>query len=123
MKSLDSKIVQSFVETHSGELTNTGTCTALAINASQELMVIYPGVYDFLLYDVGNHKLARCIKTNVVVHSSSRHGAYFVLPGQEWTRRKMVYKWNADGTGVKTHTDTGVVSVKTSNIAISHTHG
>ncbi|KAM0204164.1 hypothetical protein ACHAQI_009989 [Fusarium lateritium] len=110
MRSLNFETVQGFVETHSSELTNTGTCATLAINASQELMTKHPGVYEFLLYDVGNHKLARCIKTNIVVHSSSREGACFVYPGQEWTRGKMISKWNADGSGVKTHMETGVAT-------------
>lgn len=116
MRSQDAQKLQGFVGTHSGELTTTGTCTALAMNASRELMEKYPGVYDFLLYDVGNHKLARCINTGVVVDSASRHGAYLVLPGQEWTRGKMVYKWDVYGSGTKTNTETGVVSLVMSDL-------
>lgn len=102
---LDPDEVKRFVARDEGQLTTTGTCTALVINASRELMSLYPGVYRFLLYDVGNHKLARCVKTGVVVDSASRHGAYRVLPGQEWTRAsrgKMVYKWDTDGSVTKT---------------------
>lgn len=70
---------------HSGKQTATSKCTALAINASQDLMGLYRGAYEFLLYSLGNHRLTRCNSANVVVDSGSLHAAYQVLPGQEWT--------------------------------------
>lgn len=70
---------------HSGKQTATSKCTALAISTSQDLMGVYRDAYEFLLYNLGDHKLTQWISADVVVDSASLHSAYRVLPSQEWT--------------------------------------
>jgi hypothetical protein len=77
--------MKRIVARHSGKQTTTGKYIVLAINALKDLVAANPGEYEVLLYDLGNHKVTRSIRTSVVVDSASLHAAYPVLPGQDWT--------------------------------------
>lgn len=61
----------------------TGRCTSFAIKITTELVKANPGVFDFKVYDLKGHRVARCMKTGVLIDSSSWVGA-FVLKEGEW---------------------------------------
>lgn len=58
---------------------STGRCTSFAIKVVDMLNEQHAGVFDFVLFDVTNHRLAWCRKTNVLLDSGSPEGA-FILP-------------------------------------------
>ncbi|KAM4066584.1 hypothetical protein HRG_000668 [Hirsutella rhossiliensis] len=61
----------------------TGRCTSFAVKITAELVKANPGVFDFKVYDLKGHRVARCIKTGVLIDSSSWVGA-FILKEGEW---------------------------------------
>jgi hypothetical protein len=48
----------------------TGRCTSFAIQTVRALNEKHKDIFDFKYYRVGNHHLARCEKTNVVIDST-----------------------------------------------------
>lgn len=48
----------------------TGRCTSFAVNVTYTLERKFPGVYDFQIYDLGRHRVARCQKTGILIDSS-----------------------------------------------------
>lgn len=62
--------------------TGTGRCTSFAIQAADTIQSQHRGSFDFVYYRMGNHYLARCKKTGIVIDSSCKKGA-FVLPEGE----------------------------------------
>ncbi|KAF4426162.1 hypothetical protein F53441_14139 [Fusarium austroafricanum] len=85
--------------THGVDLSASGTCTVLALRASRDLEKKHPGVFDFRMYDVGGHKISRCLKTHIIIHSSSREGEVKVPPGKVWKYQQRSFKWRANGSG------------------------
>lgn len=93
---------------------NTGRCTSFAVKAVTALSKGKPGAYDFKIYDLKGHRIARCPKTHVVIDSSSRlpNGA-FLLPENKWERFEETdaswkfndgkSKFQADGKEVVSH--------------------
>ncbi|KAK3374513.1 hypothetical protein B0T24DRAFT_705030 [Lasiosphaeria ovina] len=70
---------------------DAGRCTSFAVKAITELNT-HKGaggvpIFNFEIYDLSKHRVARCRKTGVVIDSSSslRNGA-FVLPEGSWGR-------------------------------------
>ncbi|KAL7628311.1 hypothetical protein AAE478_002511 [Parahypoxylon ruwenzoriense] len=61
----------------------TGRCTSFAVKVSTLLQNRYPNVFQFSIYDLKGHRVARCRKTGVLIDSSSKHGA-FILKEGEW---------------------------------------
>ncbi|KAF5547624.1 hypothetical protein FPHYL_10213 [Fusarium phyllophilum] len=80
------------------DLSAGGACTVLAIRVSNALEADYPSKYDFRMYNVGKHRICRCLKTFVLVDSNSREGAVVVPPGEEWPYKNKTFVWRADGT-------------------------
>ncbi|EXL97267.1 hypothetical protein FOIG_10319 [Fusarium odoratissimum NRRL 54006] len=76
-----------------GKLSTTGTCTVLAIRTATALDYANRGVYNFLMYDVGGHKVCRCLSTYIIIGSSSRDGAVIKAPGDEWTYKSRKFVW------------------------------
>lgn len=73
----------------------TGRCTSFTVKIISELEKKYPKAYDFKIYDLGRHRIARCQKTGVLIDSSSAQGA-FSLPEEKWTRieaSEASWKW------------------------------
>ncbi len=68
----------------------TGRCTSFAVNAKYTLSQEKDGddfIYDFCLYDLGGHRIARCRKTGIVIDSSSTvTGGAFVLAEGVWSK-------------------------------------
>lgn len=90
----------------------TGRCTSFAVNVTYLLERTYPGVYDFQIYDLGRHRVARCKKTGILIDSSSAKGA-FVLPEGEWVRlegSEGSWKWIKGKSKFERQEGTGVVS-------------
>lgn len=90
----------------------TGRCTSFAVNVTYTLERKFPGVYDFQIYDLGRHRVARCQKTGILIDSSSAKGA-FVLPEGEWVRlegSEGSWKWIKGKSKFERQEGTGVVS-------------
>ncbi|RBA20625.1 hypothetical protein FPRO05_08072 [Fusarium proliferatum] len=51
------------------------------------------------MYEVGEHRICRCVKTGVIIDSSSHIGAVVKLPGDEWIYNDNTFVWHDDGTG------------------------
>ncbi len=50
----------------------TGICTSFAIKAVRSLKAKAPlGTYDFVFYDLGKHRLARCRKAKIMIDSDA----------------------------------------------------
>jgi hypothetical protein len=67
---------------------NTGRCTSFAVKGAAVITKGKPAAgYDFKIYDLKGHRIARCPKTQVVIDSSSKlpNGA-FLLPENKWER-------------------------------------
>jgi hypothetical protein len=70
----------------------TGRCTSFAVKAVAVLMAQNTdmgnkSIYDFATYDLHGHRVARCLKTEVVIDSSSTiPGGAFVLPEGQWQK-------------------------------------
>jgi hypothetical protein len=74
----------------------------LAIRTATTLDSQNPGVYKFQMYDVGNHKICRCLNTYTIIDSSSRDGAVVKAPGEEWPYRRKRFVSQFDGKVVVT---------------------
>ncbi|KND89173.1 hypothetical protein TOPH_06167 [Tolypocladium ophioglossoides CBS 100239] len=61
----------------------TGRCTSFTVKITAELAKAHPKMFDFKIYDLKGHRVARCIKTGVLIDSSSWVGA-FILEEGEW---------------------------------------
>ncbi len=68
----------------------TGRCTSLAVKVVDSLAANKTQgklVYEWCIYDLGRHRIARCLKTGVVIDSSSTIvGGAFLLPEGQWQR-------------------------------------
>lgn len=69
----------------------TGRCTSFAVKAvavlSQKKDTKNKPIYDFATYDLNGHRVARCLKSEVVIDSSSTiPGGAFVLPEGQWQK-------------------------------------
>lgn len=74
-----------------------GRCATFAVKVCKELEDKHAGKYDFKYFSLGNHRIARCAKTKVVIDSSSKQGA-FVLKNDElwmwWRSHAQRWKYN-----------------------------
>ncbi|KAF5550764.1 hypothetical protein FMEXI_3723 [Fusarium mexicanum] len=84
-------------------LAASGTCSALPMNVSRLLIDAERGTYDFQMYDSGDHKICRCLKTFTIIDSSSEHHAIIKPPGEAWPYQKQISIWDSDGNGKKTN--------------------
>ena len=68
----------------------TGRCTSLAVKVVDGLAAKKANgalVYNWCIYDLGRHRIARCLNTGVVIDSSSTIvGGAFLLPEGQWQR-------------------------------------
>jgi hypothetical protein len=69
----------------------TGRCTSFAVKAISSLSSTVDTkkqpVCNFAIYDLAGHRIARCLKTGVVIDSSSTvTGGAFVLPEGQWQK-------------------------------------
>ncbi|KAH7259111.1 uncharacterized protein BKA55DRAFT_536813 [Fusarium redolens] len=76
----------------------SGACTVLAIRASAALQEEDPDNYEFKMYDVGGHRICRCLKTFAIIDSSSHEGAIVKPPGEEWKSKNVICVWQSDGS-------------------------
>jgi hypothetical protein len=79
--------LQRFSNDEFGSVGNNGTgrCTSFAIQTAARLKGQHQDVFDFNFYKLGHHHLARCKKTQTVIDSSSKKGAFVLQPGEEST--------------------------------------
>lgn len=73
-----------------------GRCTSFAVQVTTILHARYPGVFDFDIYDLGKHRVARCKKTSILIDSSANQGA-ILLPEGHWVRMEgsdASWKWS-----------------------------
>jgi hypothetical protein len=69
----------------------TGLCTSFAIKVVDALnQIAPPGTYDFVFYDLGWHRLARCKNTGLLIDSSAR-GPLQLKVGAELKIPKVTY--------------------------------
>ncbi|KAM7183273.1 hypothetical protein V8F33_013689 [Rhypophila sp. PSN 637] len=61
----------------------TGRCTSFTIEVVHKLNRQHPDTYEFSYYRMGNHHLARCARTGIVIDSSSKRGAFILQSGEE----------------------------------------
>ena len=61
----------------------TGRCTSFAVKVIDILEQQHPGTFDFAIYDLKGHRIARCRNTGALIDSSSIHGAFELKEG-EW---------------------------------------
>jgi len=77
--------------------TGTGRCTSFAIQTVNAISYRYPSLFDFSYYRLGNHHLARCKKTGVVINSSCKMGAFVLEEGEDMathsTNPNGIYTW------------------------------
>lgn len=60
----------------------TGRCTSFAIQNVTRLGKAHGAHYEFDYYKLGVHHLARCRKSEIVIDSSSKKGAFLLKPGR-----------------------------------------
>lgn len=90
-----------------------GRCTSFALVVVNALEQEFPGKYNFRYYDVGDHRLARCATSGVIIDSSSRVGV-IVSRDNQWSQRDTVgQSWG------KIH---GVSKLNRGNKLVSQTH-
>lgn len=80
----------------------SGRCTSFAIRAVRQLQEHDAPSFDFKLYDLGHHRVARCAKTGILIDSSSAVGVIVVQDGHGWVtleddHGRPAWKW-ANGT-------------------------
>ena len=54
----------------------TGRCTSFAVKVADALRKDHKGVFDFQIYNLSGHRLARCLQTVILIDSSSSQGAF-----------------------------------------------
>jgi hypothetical protein len=84
----------------------TGLCTSFAIKVAHQLKSEAPGAYDFVFHDMGDHRIARCRRTQLVIDSSAgkplklQNGQRLKVDG-----RNLVYEdtrlWSAQVCGMR----------------------
>lgn len=84
----------------------TGFCTSFAIKVVRTLESRHPGTFSFDYYDFGNHRIARCKKTKIVIDSSASH-AFVLEDGKPMTIKKRT--WYYDKSESKFKNSQGVV--------------
>lgn len=67
----------------------TGRCTSFAVKAVNDLKEVVDSknvpVFNFEVFDIGRHRIARCTKTGILIDSSSTgKGGAFVLAPEKW---------------------------------------
>lgn len=91
----------------------TGRCTSFAVKVISLLERQSPGIFNFNIYDIGHHRVARCHKTGILIDSSSKVGA-FPLPEGKKVRIEASdasWKWtNGKSKFEKVEGSSGVVS-------------
>ena len=55
----------------------TGRYTSFALKATALLETRHPNIFKFHYYDIGKHRVARCVKTGILIDPSSKVGPYF----------------------------------------------
>ena len=60
----------------------TGRCTSFALKVVSLLESRHQNIFDFRFHDLKGHRAARCLKTGVVIDSSSMTGAFVLPEGQ-----------------------------------------
>jgi hypothetical protein len=74
-------------------VSETGRCTSFAIKVVDLIEKKYPGQFEFDLYDLNGHRIARCHKTGILIDSSSRHGAFELKEGKQKSFEGSDAKW------------------------------
>jgi hypothetical protein len=68
----------------------TGRCTSFAIGVAKELEHNFPGIFDFVFFELGAHHLARCWKTSKVIDSSSAQVQYYYQKMVRFTSKRIL---------------------------------
>jgi hypothetical protein len=75
-----------------------GRCASFAVKVCQKLENQYANKYDFRYYNIGQHRIARCEKTRVVIDSSSELGAFQLTSNDLpmwWREREQQWEYEA----------------------------
>ncbi|KAF9774740.1 hypothetical protein IL306_007233 [Fusarium sp. DS 682] len=79
------------------DLSTSGDCTVLAIRATRDLDRDHPGRFDFQMFNVEGHRIARCTKTHVIIDSNSKKGSVIKHPKDKWPYDKKTFEWDGKG--------------------------
>ncbi|KXX75410.1 hypothetical protein MMYC01_209496 [Madurella mycetomatis] len=90
----------------------TGRCTSFAVKVARALEKAHPSAFEFVYFDLGRHRVARCVKTNILINSDSDSGAKIMLPSAhdtDWPERdrRGRYRYHADGYSIYEGKETG----------------
>ncbi|KAK6339772.1 hypothetical protein TWF718_009166 [Orbilia javanica] len=97
-----------------------GRCTAFCLRIVRKLQEYDSPSFDFKIYDLRGHRVARCAKTGILIDSSSAVGVLVLRDGADWTMLEEEVnhpKWKWDGSESKFKTD--AQGLKTSADALS----
>ncbi|KAE8316619.1 hypothetical protein BDV41DRAFT_113433 [Aspergillus transmontanensis] len=77
-----------------------GRCTSFATRIVRQLQEYSSASFDFKFYDLNGHRVARCMKTGILIDSSSATGVLVLNDGDDWTTiagdtRNRQWKWRA----------------------------
>ncbi|OGM50249.1 hypothetical protein ABOM_001043 [Aspergillus bombycis] len=77
-----------------------GRCTSFATRIVRQLQEYSSASFDFKFYDLSGHRVARCMKTGILIDSSSEIGVLVLNDGDDWTtipgdERNRQWKWRA----------------------------
>ncbi|KNG89325.1 hypothetical protein ANOM_002666 [Aspergillus nomiae NRRL 13137] len=77
-----------------------GRCTSFATRIVRQLQEYSSASFDFKFYDLNGHRVARCMKTGILIDSSSAVGVLVLNDGDDWTTiagdtRDRQWKWRA----------------------------
>lgn len=90
-----------------------GRCTSFALVVVDALEQNFPEMYKFKYFDVGDHRLARCARSGVIIDSSSRVGV-IVSRDNQWSQQ--------DTVGQSWGKISGVSKLNRGNKLVSQTH-
>lgn len=65
----------------------SGRCTSFTIKVAYNLKRMYPDELDFLYYDLGSHRIARCERAGVLIDSESERGVVIIPENTAVDRR------------------------------------
>ncbi|KAK6507977.1 hypothetical protein TWF481_006397 [Arthrobotrys musiformis] len=91
--------------------TAAGRCTAFCIRIVRRLQEYDSPAFDFKFYDLRGHRVARCMKTGILIDSSSAVGVLVLKDGADWVRleeEESNPKWKWDGGESKFKTERGL---------------
>lgn len=80
----------------------SGRCTVLAVQVAEQLNRAHPQTFEFKIYDLGRHRIARYGRTSLLVDPGSATGLYSVPSGEAWRYGEFQWSWSDNGAMVRT---------------------